>query len=75
MKYKDTLNFKTSLNVVILAQNTFIYKRKNLRNLNDFYIHTTKTFLNSEKIKNYDFLDVDKFISIGFLLFQMHGLK
>ena len=71
----DTMNFRTSMNVIILTKNTFIYKRKNLRNLNEFYIHTVKNFLNPDKIHECDILEVDKFISDGFMLFQMQGLR
>ena len=71
----DTMNFRTSMNVIILTKNTFIYKRKNLRNLNEFYIHTVKNLLNPDKIHECDILEVDKFISDGFMLFQMQGLR
>jgi hypothetical protein len=75
MKFKNFFNFKTAVNLVGLMKNTFIYKRKNLRNLNEFYLYIMYTFLKPEKVKEQEIEDVEKFITLGFGVFQTSALK
>jgi hypothetical protein len=75
MKYKETLNFKTALNVIILAKKTYIYKRKNLRKLNEFYIFVLNRFLNPNEVRHYSVDEIDKFMTIGFSLFDNNLLR
>lgn len=71
--YKEEMNFQTTLNLIVILKRLRINKRKNLRNLLQFYIHSIDKFLcNSNELK---VQKLNLFIICGYKIFDYDGMR